>query len=70
MINDVMTEEWSFDFGFVIPYSTNTWQQVIQSAGKDNMMNPDLLSGNVTIDTMFFDEDQLIYQNKVRIYYI
>jgi retinal rod rhodopsin-sensitive cGMP 3',5'-cyclic phosphodiesterase subunit delta len=30
-------EEWFFDFGFVIPNSTNTWQQVIE-ADEGNMI--------------------------------
>ena len=25
-------EEWNFDFGFVIPNSTNTWQSLIEAA--------------------------------------
>jgi retinal rod rhodopsin-sensitive cGMP 3',5'-cyclic phosphodiesterase subunit delta len=32
--------EWIFTFGYVIPGSTNTWQQTIESAGQDNMLDP------------------------------
>ncbi len=32
-------EEWFFDFGFVIPGSTNSWQQTIESAGEDRMLS-------------------------------
>ena len=46
-------EEWLFDFGFVIPNSTNTWQQVIE-ADEGNMIPAEVLSGNVTIETSFF----------------
>lgn len=31
-------EEWFFDFGFVIPGSTNTWQSVIEAAPESQMM--------------------------------
>ena len=31
-------EEWFFDFGFVIPGSTNSWQQIIEAADPDQMM--------------------------------
>lgn len=32
--------EWLFAFGYVIPGSTNTWQQTIESAGAENMLDP------------------------------
>jgi retinal rod rhodopsin-sensitive cGMP 3',5'-cyclic phosphodiesterase subunit delta len=31
--------EWYFEFGFVIPDSTNTWQSIIEAA-PENMMMP------------------------------
>ncbi|VDO83026.1 unnamed protein product [Schistosoma mattheei] len=30
--------DWSFEFGFVIPGSTNTWQSLIQSDSADRMI--------------------------------
>ena len=33
----VLLEEWVFDFGFVIPNSTNTWDQVIESRKRKEM---------------------------------
>ena len=33
--------EWSFEFGFVIPGSTNSWQQVIEAA--DEMLPTEIL---------------------------
>ena len=60
-------EEWRFDFGFVIPGSTNSWQQVIKAA--DEMMDPELLSGNITIETSFFDGASFIAKSLVRIFY-
>ncbi|XP_045519695.1 retinal rod rhodopsin-sensitive cGMP 3',5'-cyclic phosphodiesterase subunit delta isoform X2 [Pieris brassicae] len=31
-------EEWFFEFGYVIPNSTNTWQSIIESAPESQMM--------------------------------
>jgi retinal rod rhodopsin-sensitive cGMP 3',5'-cyclic phosphodiesterase subunit delta len=61
-------ETWSFKFGFVIPNSTNSWQQVIQAA--DVMMPAEELSGNLVIETVFYDGDDLIAQTKVRLFYV
>lgn len=36
-------EEWNFNFGFVIPNSTNTWQQTIEAAEESQMMPAALL---------------------------
>ena len=62
-------EEWIFDFGFVIPNSTNSWQQVIKAAGKRHMMSAEILSGNVLIETCFFDGVVPIEKSYVRINY-
>ena len=35
--------EWYFDFGFVIPGSTNTWQSVIEAAPESQMMPASVL---------------------------
>lgn len=63
-------EEWFFVFGYVIPGSTNTWQQVIAAASKDKMLTADVLSGQVTFETSFFDGDLFICKNLVRVYYV
>ncbi|OAD55359.1 Retinal rod rhodopsin-sensitive cGMP 3',5'-cyclic phosphodiesterase subunit delta [Eufriesea mexicana] len=36
-------EEWFFEFGFVIPNSTNTWQSLIEAAPESQMMPADVL---------------------------
>jgi hypothetical protein len=61
--------EWRFEFGFVIPGSTNSWQQTIEAAGEGNMLPADLLSGKVTIETSFFDADLFVSKSLVRIFY-
>ena len=35
--------EWYFDFGFVIPGSTNTWQSLIEAAPESQMMPANVL---------------------------
>jgi retinal rod rhodopsin-sensitive cGMP 3',5'-cyclic phosphodiesterase subunit delta len=59
--------EWNFKFGFVIPNSTNSWQQVIEAA--DEMMPAEVLSGNITIHTTFYDGENLIASSSVLLYY-
>ena len=39
-------EEWPFYFGFVMPSTTNTWENIIE-ADRANMMPASLLSGNI-----------------------
>ena len=65
----VCMEEWFFDFGFVIPGSTNTWQNTIEAAGGDQMLPASMLSGNVTIETTFYDGEMYLARCLVRIYY-
>lgn len=36
-------EEWFFEFGFVIPNSTNTWQSLIEAAPESQMMPANIL---------------------------
>lgn len=63
-------EEWYFEFGFVIPGSTNTWQSTIEAAPESQMMPANILNGNVVIETCFFDGDLLVSTSKVRIFYV
>ncbi|XP_050362948.1 retinal rod rhodopsin-sensitive cGMP 3',5'-cyclic phosphodiesterase subunit delta [Nymphalis io] len=63
-------EEWFFEFGYVIPNSTNTWQSIIESAPESQMMPANVLNGNVVIETKFFDGDFLITTSRVRLFYV
>ncbi|VDO97246.1 unnamed protein product [Soboliphyme baturini] len=63
-LRNQVIESWYFEFGFVIPNSTNTWQSLIE------MLPADLLSGNVVIETKFYDADLLVSTSKVRVYYV
>mmetsp|Transcript_41973 Transcript_41973/g.82876 ORF Transcript_41973/g.82876 Transcript_41973/m.82876 type:complete len:142 (+) Transcript_41973:390-815(+) len=60
-------EVWEFDFGFVIPGSTNSWQQTITAA--DNVMTAEQLSGNLEIHTVFSDGEKEVSKSAVRIFY-
>jgi len=68
LLNGRAFEEWRFAFGFVVPGSTNTWQQVIEAA--DDMLDVDTLSGNVLVQSNFLDGDTLVATCSVRIFYV
>ncbi|KAF7283496.1 prenyl-binding protein [Rhynchophorus ferrugineus] len=63
-------EEWYFEFGFVMPESTNTWQSIMEAAPESQMMPASVLNGNVVIETKFFDEDLHICTSRVRLFYV
>ncbi|RNA01343.1 retinal rod rhodopsin-sensitive cGMP 3 -5 -cyclic phosphodiesterase subunit delta [Brachionus plicatilis] len=67
---DKCIEEWFFEFGFVIPGSTNSWQSLIEAAPESQMIPASLLSGHVVIETIFLDGDFEVSRSRVRIYYI
>uniref|UniRef100_A0A7E4ZZW3 Phosphodiesterase delta-like protein n=1 Tax=Panagrellus redivivus TaxID=6233 RepID=A0A7E4ZZW3_PANRE len=69
-LRDNIIEEWVFDFGFVIPDSTNTWQNAIEAAPQGQMLPASLLSGNIVIETSFYDDDLLVSTSKVRLFYV
>jgi len=63
-------EEWFFEFGFVIPNSTNTWQNLIEAAPESQMMPANVLNGNIVIETKFYDDEFLVCTSNVRIFYV
>ncbi|VDN51313.1 unnamed protein product [Dracunculus medinensis] len=69
-LKGTVIEEWFFEFGFVIPKSTNTWQNLIEAAPESQMLPASLLSGNIVIETNFYDDELLVSTSKVRIFYI
>eukprot|EP00658_Telonema_sp_P-2_P002121 TRINITY_DN10802_c0_g1_i1.p1 TRINITY_DN10802_c0_g1~~TRINITY_DN10802_c0_g1_i1.p1 ORF type:complete len:148 (+),score=40.72 TRINITY_DN10802_c0_g1_i1:161-604(+) len=69
LFNGNCIEEWRFDFGFVIPGSTNTWQSTIEAAGDGKMIPAEVLSGNLVIETHFMDGDQPVCQSSLRVFY-
>ena len=70
LFKDQPLEEWQFDFGFVMPGSTNTWQSMIEAAPESQMMPASALSGNVVIETKFLNGDELVSTSCVRVFYV
>ena len=64
-----VVEFMEFKFGFVIPNSTNSWDQTIE-ADVGAVMPASVLSGNLVVDTFFMSGDEILAQTKYRIYYI
>eukprot|EP00600_Ochromonadales_sp_CCMP1393_P012507 CAMPEP_0175004842 /NCGR_PEP_ID=MMETSP0005-20121125/4985_1 /TAXON_ID=420556 /ORGANISM="Ochromonas sp., Strain CCMP1393" /LENGTH=244 /DNA_ID=CAMNT_0016260027 /DNA_START=3 /DNA_END=737 /DNA_ORIENTATION=- len=63
-------EQWFFKFGCVIPGSVNTWQQTIDAAPPSEMIPAEELSGNVVFETSFYDGEEFLCKNSVRIFYV
>lgn len=62
-------EEHKFNFGFVMPGSTNTWEQIIYAAPREKMMPAEQLSGHVTFETSFYDDKLFLCKVLFRIFY-
>ncbi|KRX07519.1 Immunoglobulin E-set [Pseudocohnilembus persalinus] len=67
-LRDQIVEFFQFDFGFVIPGSTNNWQQVLET-DQDNMLPKAVLSGNLVVQNCFYDGDRLLSVTNVKIFY-
>lgn len=62
-------EVWNFDFGFVIPNSTNTWEQIIDAAEPEEILPASTLSGNIIIETTFYNGNLVLRKNEVKLFY-
>ena len=62
-------ESSKFKFGFVIPGSTNDWEQIIL-AKEDGVLPPEVLSGKLRVETFFLIKGKVLYKNKILIYYV
>ena len=58
-----------FKFGFVIPNSTNDWEQIIE-AKEDGVLPAEILSGKLQVETMFMVQGQILFKNRILIYYV
>ena len=67
-MNGQEIEQLKFRFGFVIPKSTNTWQQTIQ-ADAENMLPHEMLSGNLLVETLFLCEKGIVHRSYYRVFY-
>ena len=54
----------------MIPNSTNTWEQTIDAAEPEAMLPAELLSGNVFIDTYFYDGENLVNKSTMQVFYV
>lgn len=57
-----------FKFGFVIPNSTNSWDQTIE-ADVGKVLPAEILSGNLVVDTYFLQGEDVLAHTKYRIFY-
>ena len=64
-----LLESSRFKFGFVIPNSTNDWEQIIE-AKEDGVLPAEILSGKLNVETLFLCEGKIIVKNKILIYYV
>ena len=62
-------ESSKFKFGFVIPGSTNDWEQIIM-AKEDGVLPAEVLSGKLRVETYFLMKGKVLYKNKLLIYYV
>ena len=58
-----------FKFGFVIPGSTNDWEQIIE-AKEDGVLPAEILSGKLHVETYFLCQNKVLWKNKILIYYV
>ena len=58
-----------FKFGFVIPGSTNDWEQIM-IAKEDGVLPAEVLSGKLQVETYFLIRGKVLYRNKILIYYV
>jgi retinal rod rhodopsin-sensitive cGMP 3',5'-cyclic phosphodiesterase subunit delta len=60
-------EHHEFDFGFVMPGSTNTFERIVDA--DEEMLPLDQLSGNLVVETQFWDKDVFLASCVVRVFY-
>ena len=58
-----------FKFGFVIPGSTNDWEQIM-IAKEDGVLPAEVLSGKLQVETLFLIQGRVLYKNRILIYYV
>ena len=66
-VNEMELEKFTFDFGFVIPRSENSWEQIIER--DDEVMPAEVLSGNFTVETLFNAGETTFARQIYRVYY-
>lgn len=59
-----------FFFGFVIPNSTNNWEQIVEAKPPEEMIPYTVLSGNLVVEILFLCKGEVIVRNSITIHYI
>ena len=67
-LNGQEIEQLFFKFGFVMPKSQNSWEQIIQ-ADTENILPAEVLSGNLLVETFFFSGESVVHKSNYRVYY-
>lgn len=65
-----LIESHRFHFGFVIPKSDNSWEQIIEARPEEEMIPIDILSGNLRVEILFLNNSQVICRNVIKIFYV
>ena len=61
-------EALEFNFPFVVPNTTNSWEQTIV-ANKEGMISAQVLSGNLVCVTEFKAFDKTIHKSSYRVFF-
>jgi retinal rod rhodopsin-sensitive cGMP 3',5'-cyclic phosphodiesterase subunit delta len=61
--------EFVYDFGFVIPGSTNAWEHTIEAADPEEMLPAETLSGHLVTETTFYSGEAVLGTMRVRVFY-
>ena len=67
-MHGTLVETLFFEFGFVIPGSTNSWEQTIV-ADEGNVMPAEVLSGNLLCETILYSHGVPIHKSSYKIFY-
>ncbi|ORZ37971.1 retinal rod rhodopsin-sensitive cGMP 3',5'-cyclic phosphodiesterase subunit delta-like protein [Catenaria anguillulae PL171] len=69
-MNDELVEETEYEFGFVIPMSTNSWESVIESEGAGKEMVAMIVKSKVVLETVFYDGERELSKCRVQLCYV
>ncbi|XP_060856160.1 retinal rod rhodopsin-sensitive cGMP 3',5'-cyclic phosphodiesterase subunit delta-like [Metopolophium dirhodum] len=62
-------EEWDSEFGTVLAETAETWETIFMPREGSTSSSANVLSGNLLIETNFYDGDKLITTSNILIFY-
>ena len=68
-LHDTLIEVHKFKFGFVIPNTENSWENIIIARPKAEMIPAEVLSGNLIVESEFFNNEKNVYKFKAQVFY-